>query len=469
MKSGKDYNICFQSIILSLIDIIKTLELTNDIEGRWGGLFTCCVEEAFEGDFEMTSPPKYPGVPLGKKVSEITVRNRRHAESNVVLSPADATAVINGIKWASHMGWRESKGVTPNFVNLTEFARMNFKTFIDTLATRLVYLSNGDRHYVLFRIYDAHDSHGISALARTLLQCGGFKAVGRLTGGAYPRDMDDASEIIRDVLIRATSPYSTGISPYVLDTASIFEEERLRQITIDYFGFSPKVGRLGNEAAMTSSIRSQEIITYARGIIAIPSATVKLRRPMLHINDPSMSTRDDVYQAILTVGLLPYTSEIVEICVAEKLLDVHTIAVFGDRSGKVCAVLGHITEEKKHLLVPITRAKLENNEDVALLSPACTNDPCSLNIDQETMIKSSVRENETPLEHKNVDLAIYITGRKRKMQPARGRFARSDLDRQMASTFPCPLESGPSSRFLGQPATGTRRVTGTTHTESGRC
>ena len=31
-----------------------------------------------------------------------------------------------------------------------------------------------------------------------------------------------------------------------------------------------------------------------------------------------------------------------------------------------------------------------------------------------------------------------------------------------------PLESGPSSRFLGQPATGTRRVAGTTHTESGR-
>ena len=34
--------------------------------------------------------------------------------------------------------------------------------------------------------------------------------------------------------------------------------------------------------------------------------------------------------------------------------------------------------------------------------------------------------------------------------------------------FPCPLESGPSSRFWGQPATGTRRVAGTTHTESGR-
>ena len=56
----------------------------------------------------------------------------------------------------------------------------------------------------------------------------------------------------------------------------------------------------------------------------------------------------------------------------------------------------------------------------------------------------------------------------RKMQPARGRFARSDLDRQMASTFRCPLESWPSSRFWGQPATGTRSVAGTTHTECGR-
>ena len=34
--------------------------------------------------------------------------------------------------------------------------------------------------------------------------------------------------------------------------------------------------------------------------------------------------------------------------------------------------------------------------------------------------------------------------------------------------FTCPLESGPSSRFGGQPATGTRRVAGTTHTQSGR-
>ena len=34
--------------------------------------------------------------------------------------------------------------------------------------------------------------------------------------------------------------------------------------------------------------------------------------------------------------------------------------------------------------------------------------------------------------------------------------------------FPCPLEIGPSSRFLGQPATGTRIVAGTTHTQSGR-
>ena len=70
--------------------------------------------------------------------------------------------------------------------------------------------------------------------------------------------------------------------------------------------------------------------------------------------------------------------------------------------------------------------------------------------------------------HESTDNTDDESLKERKMQPARGRFARSDLDRQMASTFPCPLESGPSSRFLGQPATGTRRVAGTTHTESGR-
>ena len=35
-KSGKDYNICFQSVILSLIERIKTLSLHQDVEGRWG-------------------------------------------------------------------------------------------------------------------------------------------------------------------------------------------------------------------------------------------------------------------------------------------------------------------------------------------------------------------------------------------------------------------------------------------------
>ena len=48
------------------------------------------------------------------------------------------------------------------------------------------------------------------------------------------------------------------------------------------------------------------------------------------------------------------------------------------------------------------------------------------------------------------------------MQPARGRFARFDLDRQMASTFPVHWKVGPAPVFFfgGQPATGTRRVAG---------
>ena len=69
-----------------------------------------------------------------------------------------------------------------------------------------------------------------------------------------------------------------------------------------------------------------------------------------------------------------------------------------------------------------------------------------------------------------VVLAIgdQIGDQERRMQPARGRFARFEMDRQIASTSPAHWKVGPAPVFLGQPATGTRRVAGTTHTESGR-
>ena len=38
----------------------------------------------------------------------------------------------------------------------------------------------------------------------------------------------------------------------------------------------------------------------------------------------------------------------------------------------------------------------------------------------------------------------------RRMQPARGRFARFDLDRQMASTFPAHCKVGPASHWNPQ-------------------
>ena len=82
-KSGKDYKICFQSVILSLIERIKTMSLYQEVEGRWGGLFTCCVEEVFEGNFELSSKPLYQEEELGKKVKTIVVQNRRVGEANV--------------------------------------------------------------------------------------------------------------------------------------------------------------------------------------------------------------------------------------------------------------------------------------------------------------------------------------------------------------------------------------------------
>ena len=170
-----------------------------------------------------------------------------------------------------------------------------------------------------------------------------------------------------------------------MDTASEYEE-----VSVQYNGFSPKIGRFGNEAAMTTNLRQQPPQRLERGIIPIPKGTVKLRRPMLRTGDTGDPPQADIYHAILTVGLMPYTSEIVEICVISHLLDADSIAIIGDPSGDVCADLGHITH-KETLFIPMARGKHKSNEDVALLSSACVNDPCTLNIDRETMIRESVK------------------------------------------------------------------------------
>ena len=44
-------------------------------------------------------------------------------------------------------------------------------------------------------------------------------------------------------------------------------------------------------------------------------------------------------------------------------------------------------------------------------------------------------------------LSIFLFVLERRMQPARGRFARFDLDRQIASTFPAHWKVGPAPVF----------------------
>ena len=163
---------------------------------------------------------------------------------------------------------------------------------------------------------------------------------------------------MHNVLIRATSPYSPNPSPYILDIAGEYEEARLEEASVNYYGFSPKIGRLGSEAAMMTALRQQRPQWLKRGVIPIPKGTVKLRRFILRTGDSGIDPKSDIYHAILTVGLMPYTYEIVEICVIEDLLNVESIAVIGDSSGDVCAALGHITH-RSTLLIPLARGKIE--------------------------------------------------------------------------------------------------------------
>ena len=114
----------------------------------------------------------YQGVELGTKVNEIVVHNRRAGEPNVSLLPEDAMAAIYGTKWASHMGWGESRGSIPEFCQSDRDRKNQFQCFYRYASNR-ARLSAEWRH-VLFRIYDADDIHGTTVLVKALLQSGGL-------------------------------------------------------------------------------------------------------------------------------------------------------------------------------------------------------------------------------------------------------------------------------------------------------
>ena len=175
-----------------------------------------------------------------------------------------------------------------------------------TLSTRPFYLGNGIQKVVLAKIYDSEDCHGNTLLAKVLLQSGGFYAI---------TTIENAGRIVRDVLIRTTSPLTGNSTHYVLITASEQEEEKLEEIVTEYHGFSPEVGHLPSESTVTADVRTLEQVRQRRGVLAIPDRTVKKRHLMLQIHDSPTSRDEDIYCAILTVELMPYTSENVEMWV----------------------------------------------------------------------------------------------------------------------------------------------------------
>ena len=76
-------------------------------------------------------------------------------------------------------------------------------------------------------------------------------------------------------------------------------------------------------------------------------------------------------------------------------------------TGEVFPALGHITL-KETLLIPVSRAKIEHNEDIAPLNSACTNDPCNLNVDHETMIKEAAKSGDFLPPYRDLDLIADI-------------------------------------------------------------
>ncbi|CAM1319463.1 Uncharacterised protein g7217 [Pycnogonum litorale] len=141
-----DYNLCFQSINLSVISRLRHINQFNkSVEGEWAGVIGCCVKEVFEGEYAMTEPPNYGRVSLAEKENVIVVRTR-----NMPCTASDASHEVYGtayyaIKWANFMDRKTEKDENPGFINLTEFSRVSMGRMLSCLAVRLIIKSKGNR------------------------------------------------------------------------------------------------------------------------------------------------------------------------------------------------------------------------------------------------------------------------------------------------------------------------------------
>ncbi|APG78642.1 RNA-dependent RNA polymerase [Beihai rhabdo-like virus 4] len=146
-KSTDDYTLCMQTAMLVSQARLNLLRICGVIvEGDWACEVICddCTIPVPPDQCSLPQEPRYKGLPGMPKCNKIMVRSRSHQVSNKRLGDRVHYSIHAAWKWAYLVMrsrtiytdgnlYSDRPGEVPDFVNLTEYCRMDVDFFLNTL------------------------------------------------------------------------------------------------------------------------------------------------------------------------------------------------------------------------------------------------------------------------------------------------------------------------------------------------
>nr|UZH25306.1 RNA-directed RNA polymerase [Nyavirus nyamaniniense] len=466
-RGGQDWSICYQTLFLAAI---SRLELLNrflvPVQGKWGLWTDCrgCTRPVNDHHFTLDKAPRYPGMPLDRRIQEISAMRSASLPSGN-LEGRHGLQVHYGRKMAHHLLSSLSPSSGGNFsnvapspdLNITELARMDLSSVLSHARAYLEARSPGSL-YALQQssLLTCQDSLlYIDAVAHSLVIAGRMHAVYQLAGmtpQAEPDDRSRSTPLRSDRLALLTALFCVK-SPqdrrfhrdhnYVtpLDSASTVVEMALQAATESGVSQAERLLTELREMTRRHQLLPQTVLslippTFRPQVVAdeaiccqtirnerralpvcsasLPCETVQLSPP-LKFKLLCKQTRPIMHHLnlVCNLGPDPLTTELIWLCKAESLLcsaiaHCQCLVIVEPSSGPLSLAAWHLGPK---MLICLASSPIHDSvclERAINLGPEDhLMDPCEIPYDRTLWIASLVRDKPLPLVH--ASLYIFAT------------------------------------------------------------
>ncbi|ACQ94979.1 RNA-dependent RNA polymerase [Nyavirus midwayense] len=500
-RGGQDWSICYQTVFLSAISRLELLHRFGlPVQGKWGLWTDCrgCTRPVNDHHFKLNNPPKYPGMPLHRKIQEITAL--RSASLPVGdLSGRQGLQVHYGRKMAHHLLVALSPSSGGNFsnispcsdLNITELARMDLSSVLSHARAYLEARRPGGLYTLQQNLLlTGQDSQlSVDSVVHSLVIAGKMHAVYQLAGMTkqldeslqsrplalksdrlallaalfnvrHPNDArffrdhncatpsDTALTLVELALLSAQEAHATQALGLLQDLKSMTQRHQLLPATVlELIPCTFRPHLTSDEATCCQAIRSEErTLPVCLASAACETASLS---PPLKCRLFCKQTRPFVrhLHAVCNLGPNPLTTELMWLgkthsLITKMLSTSPFVVILEPPTGPISLAAWHLGAK---MIICLSETPVQDSlcleRSINLGPDDHLMDPCEIPYDRTLWITSLVRSKPMPLISSN--LYVFSTLRKETLQQMpKGSFALTRcvaLDKVELEGFECLL------------------------------